>query len=63
MMSRELRKGDPFQLFTFLIVAKDFNMLVKRIVDLGKLKALKFQNGEERFTHIRYVDDTLIVGK
>lgn len=46
-MRRDLRQGDSLSTFLFLIVAKGFNMLMKRAVDLGKFNGFKFDNGED----------------
>jgi hypothetical protein len=59
-MGRGLRQGDPLSLFLFLLL-QSFNMM-KRAVEMGKFKGYKFDQGEERFTHLQYADDTLIIG-
>lgn len=36
---------------------------MKRAIELDKYKGFKFDNGDERFTHMQYADDTLIIRK
>ncbi|XP_058783416.1 uncharacterized protein LOC131658099 [Vicia villosa] len=62
-MERGLRQGDPISQFLFLIAVEGFNMLMKKAVDSGKYSGYKFEKGEERFTHLQYADDTLIIGE
>ena len=62
-MSRGLRQGDPLSPFLFLIVEEGFNMLMRRAVEVGQFIGYKFNMGEDRFTHLQYADDTLIIGE
>lgn len=62
-MGRGIRQGDLLSPFLFLIVVEGLNILMKRTLELDKYKGFKFDNGDERFTHLQYMDDTLIVGE
>ncbi|XP_058774821.1 uncharacterized protein LOC131649093 [Vicia villosa] len=63
MMERGLRQGDPLSPFLFLIVVEGFNMLIKKALDCSKFIGYKFEKGTDRFTHLQYADDTLIIGE
>lgn len=60
-MGRNPRQGDPISPFLFLIVAEAFNVVLKKTIDLGKFKGYKFDEGSERFSHLQYADDTMII--
>ncbi|XP_058774729.1 uncharacterized protein LOC131649001 [Vicia villosa] len=60
-MGRGLRQGDPLSPFLFLIVAEAFSMMLKKAIGMGKFKGYKFDEGDERFSHLQYADDTLII--
>ncbi|MCH92733.1 RNA-directed DNA polymerase (Reverse transcriptase) [Trifolium medium] len=62
-MGRGLRQGDHLSPFLFLIAAEGFSMLMKRAVELGKFIGFRFEKADERFTHLQYMDDTLIIGE
>lgn len=55
-----LRQGALLSPFLFLIVVEAFNVMLKKEIDLGKFKGLKFDEGDERFPHLQYADDTLV---
>ncbi|XP_058746991.1 uncharacterized protein LOC131619978 [Vicia villosa] len=61
-MERGLRQGDPLSPFLFLIAAEGFSMLMKKAVECGEFIWYKIEKGTDRFTHLQYVDDTLIIG-
>jgi hypothetical protein len=60
-MGRGLRQGDPLSQFLFIIAAEGFNMLMKSAVEMGRFTAYKFERGDLGFSHLQYVDDTLII--
>lgn len=62
-MTRDLRQGNPLSSLLFLLVAEGFNLLMKGAIEARMFNGFKFDNGEERFTHLQYADDTLIIGE
>lgn len=60
-MERGLRQGDYISPFLFLTVVEGFNILMKKAVNGGKFGGYKFENREDRFMHLQYADDTLII--
>lgn len=62
-MSCGLKKGGSLSLslFLFLIAVEAFNVMMKKAIELGKIKGYKFDVGSEIFSHLQYADDTLII--
>lgn len=62
-MGRGLRKGDLILSFLLLIVVEEFNLLMRKVVELGRFFGFKFNRGEEHFSNLQYADDTLLIDK
>lgn len=62
-MGRGLRQGDPILPFLLLIVVEEFNVLMRKAVELGRFFGFKFDRGQEHFSHLQYADDTLLIDR
>lgn len=60
-MERGIRQGDPLSHFLFLVAAEGLNLLTKRAVARGLLKACKMGRERVEVSHIQYADDTLFM--
>lgn len=62
-MSRGLRQGNPLSPFLFLIASEGFNIIMQKVIEVGKFKAFKFKGCNVQVSHLHFVDDTLIIGE
>lgn len=62
-MGYGLRQGDPISPLVFLIVVEGFNMMMEKAVEIGRFYGFTFKGGVQHFSHLQYVDDTLIIGE
>lgn len=60
-LERGIRQGDPLSPFLFLVAAEGLNMLVKRAVERGLVRAAEVGRNKVRVSHIQYADDTLFI--
>lgn len=61
-MTRGLRHKGLLSPFLFLIVAEGFNIIMLKVVEMGKFKGFKFEGSVNQVSHLQFVDDTLIIG-
>lgn len=57
-LERRPKQGDPISPFLFLVAAEGLNLLAKRAVNRGLLKAAKVGRERVEVSHIQYADDT-----
>lgn len=62
-MSIGLRQRNPFSPFLFLKASEGFNIIMQKVVEVGKCKAFKFEGSNIQVSHLYFVDDTLIIGE
>lgn len=60
-LGRSIRQGDPLSPFLFLIAAEGLNLLTRRAVKEGLLKAVEVGRDRVEITHTQYADDTVFV--
>ncbi|WMV47250.1 hypothetical protein MTR67_040635, partial [Solanum verrucosum] len=61
---RELRQGDPFSPFLFLLAMEGLNNMIKSAKVRGWLRGIEVSGPEVdsvELTHLQYVDDTLML--
>lgn len=58
-----LDKKILFLPFIFLIIYKGFNILMKKVVDMGKFVGYKFERGKCCFSHLQYAYETMIISE
>ncbi|PNX83760.1 cysteine-rich receptor-like protein kinase, partial [Trifolium pratense] len=57
-----LRQEDPLSPFLFLIAIESFNLMMRKIVELGQFSGFRFEGNDEQISHLQYADDILIIG-
>jgi hypothetical protein len=62
-ISKGLKQGDPLAPFLFVLVAEGFGALMKKTVEIGYFKGIKFGDSADCISHLQYADDTLLVGE
>ena len=63
-LGRGLRQGDPLSPFLFLLAAEGFNVLMKSLSDNNLFTGYTVGSSEPVVvSHLRFADDTLILGK
>lgn len=60
-MQRGLRQGDPLSPFLFLVAAEGLNLLIRRVVERGLLKATYIGRRRTQISHVQYADDTMFI--
>lgn len=58
---RGIRQGDPLSPLLFLVAAEGLNLLTKKVVTEGLLKAVAVGKDKVKISHIQYADDTMFV--
>jgi len=63
-LKRGHRQGDPLSPFLFLLVGEGFNVLMNSLVGACLFRVYHVgQQSEVQLTHLKFVDDTLIIGE
>lgn len=60
-LERRLRQRDPLSPFLFLLAAEGLNLMTKRAVERGLLKATEIGRNRIQISHIQYADDTMFI--
>jgi hypothetical protein len=58
-----LKQGDPLAPFLFVLVAEGFGALMKKAVEIGFFKGIRFSDSGTTISQLQYADDTLLVGE
>lgn len=58
-LERGIRQGDPLSPFLFLVAAEGLNLMVKKAIAEGTLKAAKVGKDKVVVSHLQYADDTI----
>ena len=62
-IERGLRQGDPLSLFLFLLAAEGFNVLMLSLIEAGLFHGYRVgREAEMCLTHLKFANDTLIIG-
>lgn len=56
-----LRREDPLLPFLFLIAIESFNLMMRKMVELGAFTGFRFEGSDEQISHLQYADDILII--
>ena len=57
-----LRQEDPLSPFLFLIAIESFNLMTRKMVELGAFSGFRFEGSDEQISHLQYEDNILIIG-
>lgn len=61
-VGRGLRQGDPLSPFLFLIAAKGPSVMFWKAEALGIFSGYEFPSGSVCLSHLKFIDNTLIIG-